>query len=80
MNKHHNSFSEEYEVLYNKNGSIKIKEKDEFQTGNEKKIIGLKKCDSEDFQFIENKEFSEEIFNSKIETDKKENEPIPEDY
>lgn len=38
----------------------------EFALGPEKKIIGLKKINSRDFQFIEDKEFSGERLNPDI--------------
>lgn len=59
--KHHTSFTDEYDT-FNKEYLAKCKVKEDIFSGfsQEKKIIGLKKCDSKDFPFYENPEFLEE--------------------
>lgn len=59
--RHHTSFNEEYET-FNKEFMAKINLTDQIYSGlsAEKKIIGKKKCNNEEFQFIENPEFMEE--------------------
>lgn len=56
--RHHTSFTDEYDT-FNKDYIAKCKIAEDVYTGysQEKKIIGLKKCDSKDFQFYENPEF-----------------------
>jgi len=65
--KHHTSFTEEYDDFHKQMTNI---DPECFGISNEKKIIRLKKIDSNDFQFLENPDFSEERLNPQFEEDR----------
>lgn len=74
--KHHISFTEEYDSFHKE----LVKNIDqELGISHEKKIIGLRKINSKDFQYIENKDFSSDRLNPEgkiVENEKEEENQI----